>query len=322
MSGGFTKVYNSILLSTVWREPNHVRLVWITMLALCDANGRVEASIPGLADAARVSIGECEDALRRFQQPDPYSRTKDHEGRRIVNISGGWRLLNYKKYRDGRNPEKRREQNREAKVRQRSRQPRSANVSHGQPKVSQSQPPSAQAEAEAEAEAEGGIRTPPRDRFMESLTSTEDELRDDWQPKPRHAEQAKRDGLELDDEARAYRARRQRDRFRCADFDADFDGWLVKAKKFKRRDDQQRGSGSKAHGGPSDDWPTDRDISLRERIRSGEFGDKLRGMLTENRLDASLARRLIAERPQTRPANENATAANVARLTANIGRTP
>lgn len=149
MNGGFTKVYSSLLLSTVWREPNHVRLVWITMLALSDAVGRVEASIPGLADAARVTLEECEDALRRLMSPDPYSRTKDHEGRRIADIDGGWRLLNYRKYRDGRDPERRREQNRDAQSRWREKH--KPDVSHSKPPVSQGKPPSAQAEAEAEA---------------------------------------------------------------------------------------------------------------------------------------------------------------------------
>jgi hypothetical protein len=121
---GFTKLYSTILLSTVWREPAHSRLTWITMLALADARGHVEASIPGLADAARVTIAECEEALRSFMSPDPYSRTTDHEGRRIERIDGGWRLLNHAKYREPRDPERRRDQNREAQARWRERQPR------------------------------------------------------------------------------------------------------------------------------------------------------------------------------------------------------
>ena len=51
---GYTKLHSNIIHSTIWRAPNHVRLVWITMLALCDRDGVVEASVPGLADAARV----------------------------------------------------------------------------------------------------------------------------------------------------------------------------------------------------------------------------------------------------------------------------
>jgi hypothetical protein len=70
------------------------------------------ASIPGLADAARVTLEQCHNGLQRLQEPDPYSRTKDNEGRRIIEIDGGWALLNYPKYRDLKSEEENREKNR------------------------------------------------------------------------------------------------------------------------------------------------------------------------------------------------------------------
>lgn len=70
------------------------------MLALADRDGVVYGSIPGLAASAHISLGECEDALKRFQEPDKYSSTKDFDGRRIEETIGGWRLLNYQKYRE------------------------------------------------------------------------------------------------------------------------------------------------------------------------------------------------------------------------------
>jgi hypothetical protein len=76
-----------------------VRLVWITMLAMSDRDGCVEASVPGLASAARVTRAEADDAISVLLSPDPDSRTPDHEGRRIEAIDGGWRLLNHGKYR-------------------------------------------------------------------------------------------------------------------------------------------------------------------------------------------------------------------------------
>jgi hypothetical protein len=96
---GYTKLFASLIHSTVWREPDYVRLVWITMLAMADRDGIVEAAIPGLADAARVDLDKCLDALERLKAADPYSRTKDHEGRRIEDIDGGWRILNHAQYR-------------------------------------------------------------------------------------------------------------------------------------------------------------------------------------------------------------------------------
>ena len=64
------------------------------MLAMADSKGRVWASIPGLANRARVTVAQVENALATFKAPDQYSRTPDNEGRRVEDIDGGWRLLN------------------------------------------------------------------------------------------------------------------------------------------------------------------------------------------------------------------------------------
>lgn len=69
------------------------------MLAMADRKGRVWASIPGFANRARISIEQAQDALRVFMSPDKFSRTKEFDGRRVEEIDGGWRLLNYEKYR-------------------------------------------------------------------------------------------------------------------------------------------------------------------------------------------------------------------------------
>lgn len=107
---GYTKLFSSITDSTVWREPDRTRLVWITMLAMADADGYVAASVPGLADRARVPLGDCLTALDAFRAPDEWSRTKEYEGRRIMDVDGGWQLLNHGKYRAIQDAEHRREQ--------------------------------------------------------------------------------------------------------------------------------------------------------------------------------------------------------------------
>lgn len=107
----YTKLFSSITESTIWREDDKTRILWITMLAMADKHGRIWASIPGLADRAKISVEATEYALRRFQSSDQYSRTQEHEGRRIEPIDGGWKLLNHKKYRSIRDEEGRRELN-------------------------------------------------------------------------------------------------------------------------------------------------------------------------------------------------------------------
>lgn len=146
---GFTKLFNSILHSTIWSEPNHVRILWITMLAMANKDGDVAASVPGLAKMAGISLEETEDALARFQQPDKYSRTPDFDGRRIQATDGGWHLLNHGKYRALMSAEERREYNR------RKQAERRAKLSSASMTVNDSQSLSAMsAHTEAEAEAE------------------------------------------------------------------------------------------------------------------------------------------------------------------------
>lgn len=106
---GYTKLFGSIVTSTVWRLDSDSRIVWVTMLAIADQDGVVSASVPGLAHVAGVSREACERALAAFLAPDPDSRTSDYEGRRIEAVDGGWMLLNHGKYRDMLSLEDRRE---------------------------------------------------------------------------------------------------------------------------------------------------------------------------------------------------------------------
>jgi len=108
----FTKLFSSITDSSIWQESSDSRVVWVTLLAMADPLGRVHASISGLARRSNVSREATEQALAVFLSPDPDSRTSDHEGRRIEAIEGGWRLLNYKVYREKQDEEAIREANR------------------------------------------------------------------------------------------------------------------------------------------------------------------------------------------------------------------
>jgi hypothetical protein len=92
------------------------------MLAMADDRSEVRSSIPGLARASGVSIEECEDALKCFLSPDPYSRSQEHEGRRIEEVDGGWKLLNGDKYRAMRSAEERREYQRRWKAEKRAKE--------------------------------------------------------------------------------------------------------------------------------------------------------------------------------------------------------
>jgi hypothetical protein len=154
---GYTKLFSSIVHSTIWREKDHIRIVWVTLLAMSDKDGVIEASVPGLADAARVSLSDCVEALERLKSPDEYSRTPDNEGRRIEEIDGGWEILNYVKYREMASIEERR---RRSAIRQKRWRDRKKNSNAPSRTVTHSNAPSRtvmknndNAEADAEADA-------------------------------------------------------------------------------------------------------------------------------------------------------------------------
>lgn len=100
----FTKLHQAVIHSSIWSEPDHVRIVWITMLAMANSDGMVEASIGGLARAANVSRDRCEEALAVLMGPDPDSRDGT-TGERVQQVPGGFFIINYADYRDVQTPQ-------------------------------------------------------------------------------------------------------------------------------------------------------------------------------------------------------------------------
>jgi hypothetical protein len=144
----FAKLFSSITESSLWSEPKEVRLLFVTMLAKADQSGFVEASIPGLARVANLSVEETEASLQCLQSPDKYSKNPDNEGRRVLVVPGGFMLLNYEEYRSRRSTEERREYMRGYMKNYRQK------TDERKHDVNTGKPPLSQAEAEAEAEAE------------------------------------------------------------------------------------------------------------------------------------------------------------------------
>lgn len=97
---GWTKLFASITESSVWCADDKTLRVWVALLARCNAEGIVEGSIPGFANLCRMTIEDFEIRISNLSQPDPYSRTKTNEGRRIEEVPGGWKVLNYLAFRD------------------------------------------------------------------------------------------------------------------------------------------------------------------------------------------------------------------------------
>lgn len=124
----YIKLFSSLVTSTIWMEDDKTRIVWITMLAVADKNGEIQASIPGLARIAGVPVPDVEVAIQKFLAPDEHSRTPDDEGRRIEKIDGGWSLLNHAKYRLMASKDESKTSNAERQRRHRERQKRNGRV--------------------------------------------------------------------------------------------------------------------------------------------------------------------------------------------------
>lgn len=109
----FTKLQRSIVTSSIWLQDDETRLVWITLLALCDRDGIARVSPGILAHTARVSAAGCTAAIEILSSPDPDSRDNG-AGQRIERVEGGFLILNYKRVLGEGTREERREYNRES----------------------------------------------------------------------------------------------------------------------------------------------------------------------------------------------------------------
>lgn len=142
----YTKLFPGVWNGSL-RGKADPQLVFLYLLGNADQDGFAEMIQQKIADDTGLPLERVEAAISLLEAEDPLSRTPDEGGRRITPIDGrgwGWHITNYLKYRNMRDEDRRREQNRDAQRRHRL----SASVSIGQ----QCQPRSAQAEAEAEAE--------------------------------------------------------------------------------------------------------------------------------------------------------------------------
>lgn len=133
---GYTKLFQDIVTSTIWSENSDCRVLWITMLALKGKNNICGATVPALAKIVGITTEETEQYLEKFQQPDKWSRSQEHEGRRISAVEGGWLILNGEKYQEKMNAEKRKDDVRENVARWRAKHAKKGGKKSGpKPKI-------------------------------------------------------------------------------------------------------------------------------------------------------------------------------------------
>lgn len=101
----FVKIWGSITKSSVWLEPHHVFKLWIYMLTEADKHGFVEGSKYAIGHNANLTPEETDQAFAKLEAPDPHSKSKEMDGRRLVPVDDGWVVVNKSKYRELRTPE-------------------------------------------------------------------------------------------------------------------------------------------------------------------------------------------------------------------------
>ncbi len=98
---GYTPIFSTLVISSsVWQQSKEVKVLWVTMLALVQKDSVVRTTIPALANLAGLTIPECLEALNVLQSPDPFSTSKEHEGRRVLKVDDGFLIVNHSKYRE------------------------------------------------------------------------------------------------------------------------------------------------------------------------------------------------------------------------------
>ena len=152
MAGGYTKLFSDILTSSIWNEDTKTRILWITMLAMCDATGYIRSSKGSLPVMARLSRDEVDAGLAILEAPDEDSRSEAHEGRRLEKVEGGWIVLNYEAHRNRLSNDSEAVSNRERQRRHREKIKEKEEDSNGS-SVTSRDTASASASASASADA-------------------------------------------------------------------------------------------------------------------------------------------------------------------------
>ena len=154
----YSKLFASLLTSSVWDTDIETRVVWITLLALKDQDGFARvATVEGLARLARVTPEGAAKAVDILTAPDPDSSDPEHDGRRIERAPGGWIVLNAKKYDALGSEQHRREKNAEYVRKHRERKREEAECKGS---VSTCKQVKAYIDTDIDVHTEGGVRSP------------------------------------------------------------------------------------------------------------------------------------------------------------------
>lgn len=107
----FAKLFSRITESSLMDEDVPVRYCFVMLLAIADPQGYVVGTDVAIARRMNVPLDEFKRCLGELMKPDEDSNSKEEEGRRVIQSDAerGYFLVNYRKYRDTRDEEQRRD---------------------------------------------------------------------------------------------------------------------------------------------------------------------------------------------------------------------
>lgn len=100
---GYTPIFRTVFDGTLhgkWPQTG----VWLALLAMADRHGHVDRSPQAIASDIGIGVSDLMACIEEFSEPDPLSRTRDNDGRRLELLDPerpwGWRVINHGKYRE------------------------------------------------------------------------------------------------------------------------------------------------------------------------------------------------------------------------------
>src|SRR6266850_6309776 len=98
----FAKIFSQIFDSSIAQDYT-VRHMFMDLLALADKTGAVDMTPEAISRRTNVPLDVVLRCLTALSEPDPRSRSKKNEGKRIILLDSlrdwGWHIVNYKHYR-------------------------------------------------------------------------------------------------------------------------------------------------------------------------------------------------------------------------------
>jgi len=99
----YGKIFESIYDGTL-AEDWRALITFQQMIVLCDPDGTLDMTPRALSQRTGIPIEHIEAGIKILENPDPYTRTENEEGRRILRIDShrpwGWVIVNHTKYKN------------------------------------------------------------------------------------------------------------------------------------------------------------------------------------------------------------------------------